>query len=45
MISVGIFNGYFPYTLEESISRIKSHGFSCVQLDLCFTYCVSHDPI
>ena len=36
MISVGIFNGYFPYTLEESISRIKSHGFSCVQLDLCF---------
>lgn len=36
MISVGIFNGYFPYTLEESINRIKSHGFSCVQLDLCF---------
>lgn len=36
MISVGIFNGYFPYTLEESIRRIKSHGFSCVQLDLCF---------
>lgn len=36
MISVGIFNGYFPYTLDESIARIKSHGFSCVQLDLCF---------
>jgi sugar phosphate isomerase/epimerase len=36
MISVGIFNGYFPYSLEESITRIKSHGFSCVQLDLCF---------
>ena len=36
MISVGIFNGYYPYTLEESIKKIKSHGFSCVQLDLCF---------
>ena len=36
MITVGIFNGYFPYTLEESIKRIKSHGFGCVQLDLCF---------
>jgi len=36
MISVGIFNGYFPYTMEESINRIKSHGFGCVQLDLCF---------
>ncbi|MFT3849897.1 MAG: sugar phosphate isomerase/epimerase [Propionivibrio sp.] len=36
MISVGIFNGYFPYTLDESIKRIKEHGFTCVQLDLCF---------
>lgn len=36
MINVGIFNGYFPYTLEESIRRIKSLGFGCVQLDLCF---------
>ncbi len=36
MISVGIFNGYYPYTLEESIRRIKAHGFNCVQLDLCF---------
>jgi sugar phosphate isomerase/epimerase len=36
MISVGIFNGYFPYTLEESIKRIKSLGFTAVQLDLSF---------
>lgn len=36
MISVGIFNGYFPYTLEESIKRIKKQGFTAVQLDLSF---------
>lgn len=36
MISVGIFNGYYPYTLQEQISKIKEHGFSCVQLDLSF---------
>jgi len=36
MISVGIFNGYYPYTLEESIQKIKAHGFKCIQLDLCF---------
>jgi sugar phosphate isomerase/epimerase len=36
MISVGIFNGYFPYTLEESIKRIKAFGFTSVQLDLSF---------
>jgi len=36
MISVGIFNGYFPYTLEESIKRIKTHGFTSIQLDLSF---------
>ncbi|SDF17563.1 sugar phosphate isomerase/epimerase family protein [Sporomusa acidovorans] len=36
MIAVGIFNGYFPYTLEESIKKIKSLGFNCVQLDLSF---------
>lgn len=36
MIAVGIFNGYFPYSLDESIKRIKAQGFSCVQLDLCF---------
>jgi len=36
MISVGIFNGYFPYTIEESIKRIKGLGFTAVQLDLSF---------
>jgi sugar phosphate isomerase/epimerase len=36
MISVGIFNGYYPYSLAEQISKIKEHGFSCVQLDLSF---------
>lgn len=36
MISVGIFNGYYPYDLEESIKRIKAQGFTCVQLDLSF---------
>ncbi len=36
MISVGIFNGYYPYTLEESIKRIKAQGFTSVQQDLCF---------
>lgn len=36
MISVGIFNGYYPYSLEEQIKRIKAQGFSCVQLDLSF---------
>ena len=36
MLSVGIFNGYFPYGLEESIRRIKALGFTSVQLDLSF---------
>lgn len=36
MISVGIFNGYYPYSLEETIRRIKAHGFTSVQLDLSF---------
>lgn len=36
MISVGIFNGYFPYSLAESIKRIKELGFNSVQLDLSF---------
>ncbi len=37
MISVGIFTGYYPYSLEETISRLKKDGMSCVQLDLEFT--------
>ncbi|REE87388.1 sugar phosphate isomerase/epimerase [Paenibacillus taihuensis] len=36
MLSVGIFNAYYPYSLEESIARMKKDGFSCVQLDLSF---------
>lgn len=36
MISVGIFNGYLPYNLEESVTRIKALGFTAVQLDLSF---------
>lgn len=36
MIPVGVFNGYFPYTLEETIAKIKAAGFSTVQLDLSF---------
>lgn len=36
MIQVGIFTGYFPYGLQEVISRIKGNGFNTVQLDLDF---------
>ncbi len=36
MISVGIFTGYYPYTLEQTIAKIKRDGMSCVQLDLEF---------
>lgn len=36
MISVGIFTGYYPYTLEETIKKAKNDGMSCVQLDLEF---------
>ena len=36
MISTGIFTGYYPYTLEETIKRIKAQDFSCVQLDVSF---------
>lgn len=27
MISVGIFTGYYPYTMDEVIRRIKANGF------------------
>lgn len=33
MISVGIFTGYYPYTLEKIINRAKKDGMNCVQLD------------
>ena len=36
MIQVGIFTGYFPYALEETARRVRSHGFNTVQLDLSF---------
>ncbi|WP_069999791.1 sugar phosphate isomerase/epimerase family protein [Cellulosilyticum sp. I15G10I2] len=36
MISVGIFTGYYPYTLTEVIEKAKKDGMSCVQLDLDF---------
>lgn len=36
MMQVGIFNGYFPYTLEEQAKRIRALGFNTVQLDLAF---------
>lgn len=39
MISVGIFTGYYPYTIDETIARIKNSGFSCVQLDVSFKDC------
>lgn len=41
MISVGIFTGYYPYTMEETIRRIKATDFSCVQLDVSFKDCDS----
>jgi len=37
MLQVGIFSGYFPYTLEESAKRIRELGFNTVQLDLIFS--------
>ena len=36
MISTGIFTGYYPYTIDETIRRIKASDFNCVQLDVSF---------
>lgn len=36
MIQVGIFTGYFPYSLEETAKRIRTIGFNTVQLDVHF---------
>lgn len=36
MIQVGIFTGYFPYTLKEQAQKIRALGFNTVQLDLAF---------
>lgn len=39
MIPVGIFTGYYPYTVSEVIQRVKKGGFSCAQLDVSFKDC------
>lgn len=36
MIQVGIFTGYFPYSLAEQAQKIRALGFNTVQLDLAF---------
>ena len=36
MIQVGIFTGYFPYSLEETAKKIRAIGFNTVQLDAGF---------
>jgi sugar phosphate isomerase/epimerase len=36
MIQVGVFTGYFPYTLKEQVEKIRAIGFNTVQLDLAF---------
>lgn len=36
MMQSGIFTAYFPYGLEETARKIRSHGFNTVQLDLHF---------
>ena len=36
MMQVGIFTGYFPYTLLEQAQKIRALGFNTVQLDLAF---------
>lgn len=37
MINLGIFTGYYPYSLSETIARITKDGFTTVQLDTVFT--------
>jgi sugar phosphate isomerase/epimerase len=39
MIQLGIFTGYYPYTIDETIRKIKAADFSCVQLDVSFKDC------
>lgn len=39
MLNVGIFTGYYPCTIDETIRRIREQGFSCVQLDVSFKDC------
>jgi len=39
MLLPGIFTGYYPYTMDEVIKKIKGQDFSCVQLDVSFKDC------
>jgi len=39
MVSVGIFTGYYPHTIDETIDLVKKDGMSCVQLDVSFKDC------
>ena len=39
MIATGIFTGYYPETIDDTIKKIKAGGFSCVQLDVSFKDC------
>lgn len=36
MMQVGIFTGYFPYSLEETAKKIRELNFNTVQLDMHF---------
>ena len=36
MIATGIFTGYYPMTIDETIAKIKKEGLSCVQIDVSF---------
>ncbi len=36
MIQIGIFTGYFPYSLEETARKIRELNFNTVQLDVTF---------
>ena len=45
-MQLSIFSGYFPYGLEESAKKIRSHGFNTVQLDPHFKDIdLSHDNL
>lgn len=37
MISIGIFSGYYPFSLQQTIEELKKAGIHSVQLDLKFT--------
>ena len=39
MIATGIFTGYYPMTMDDTIREIKAQDFSCVQLDVSFKDC------